>query len=279
MDRESLADFLRNRRNALTPSDIGLPAGYQRRQVRGLRREEVAQLVGMSVDYYSRLEQGRGPQPSVRMLAALARALRLDQDECDHLYRLGGHSAPERTNNSSYVRPPLVRVLDQLDECAAFICSDLLVCLAQNRLSVLLMGDHMTGAGIENSVTWRWFTDPRYRAMFPVEDHEHQARLSVADLRSTWTRRRDDPEVSALVDALLQRSEEFRMLWSRHEVGPRTEVCKTMVHPRLGPITLDCEVLSIAGSGQRMVILSAPAASESYHKLKHLNELGDHGGD
>jgi hypothetical protein len=101
----------------------------------------------MSVDYYARLEQRRGPQPSVQMLSALARTLRLGPDERDHLYRVAGHPAPERTGSSTYVRPALIHVLDQLD--AAFVCSDLEVMLAQNRLSVLLMGDRRPrGAGI-----------------------------------------------------------------------------------------------------------------------------------
>ena len=97
MDHDGLADFLRLRREALAPADVGLPVG-PRRRARGLRREEVAQLTGMSVDYYSRLEQRRGPQPSTQMLSTLARTLRLGLDERDHLYRLAGHPAPERSD-------------------------------------------------------------------------------------------------------------------------------------------------------------------------------------
>jgi transcriptional regulator with XRE-family HTH domain len=136
----AFADFLRARREALTPGDVGLTVG-PRRRAPGLRREEVAQLTGMSVDYYSRLEQRRGPQPSVSMLSALARTLRLSLDERDHLFRLAGHPAPERTAGSTFVRPALLHVLDQLDDCAPFVASDLEVVLAQNRLSILLMGD------------------------------------------------------------------------------------------------------------------------------------------
>ena len=193
MDRDGLADFLRMRRKALTPGDVGLTVG-PRRRAPGLRREEVAQLTGMSVDYYSRLEQRRGPQPSVSMLSALARTLRLSLDERDHLFRLAGHPAPERTAGSTFVRPALIHVLDQLDDCAAFVASDLEVVLAQNRLSILLMGDFRPfGTGIEASVAWKWFTEPDFHALYPPEEWERQARIRVANLRTTWSRRRGTP--------------------------------------------------------------------------------------
>ncbi|MCW2752542.1 MAG: transcriptional regulator, partial [Aeromicrobium sp.] len=137
MDRPALADFLRRRREALQPADVGLTVG-PRRRAPGLRREEVAHLTGMSVDYYARLEQARSPQPSTQMLRALARTLRLSEDESDHLHRLSGHAAPDRKGSSTYVRPVLLRVIDQLDDCAAFVVSDLGAILAQNRLSRLL---------------------------------------------------------------------------------------------------------------------------------------------
>lgn len=274
MDHDGLADFLRSRREALAPADVGLPVG-PRRRARGLRREEVAQLTGMSVDYYSRLEQRRGPQPSTQMLSALARTLRLGLDERDHLYRLAGHPAPERSGGSTHVRPALIHVLDQLDDCAAFVCSDLEIILAQNRLSVLLMGDFRPfGTGIEASGAWKWFTEKDFRSLYPPEDQVRQVQIRVANLRATWSRRRGDADVQALVDGLLARSE-FRLLWERHEVGLPQEDHKTLVHPRVGPITVDCEILATADGNQRLVILSAPPASESYGKLKLLGVLGD----
>ena len=275
MERDALADFLRSRREALAPSDVGLPVG-PRRRAPGLRREEVAQLTGMSVDYYARLEQRRGPQPSVQMLSALARTLRLGLDEGDHLFRMAGHPAPERAGGSTYVRPALIHVLDQLDDCAAFVCSDLEVMLAQNRLSLLLTGDHRSvGAGVADSMVWKWFVGTSYRELFPAEDHERQARIRVANLRATWSRRRADHDVQALVHGLIQRSDEFRALWDRHEVGVPHEDHKTYLHPRVGPITVDCEILATADGDQRLVILSAQPASESYGKLKLLGVLGD----
>jgi transcriptional regulator with XRE-family HTH domain len=273
MDRDALAEFLRARREALVPADVGLPVGPRRRTT-GLRREEVAQLTGMSVDYYARLEQRRGPQPSVQMLSALARTLRLRLDERDHLFRLAGHPAPERTGASTYVRPALIHVLDQLGDCAAFVCSDLEVILAQNRLARLLMGDHV-GSEAQDSMVWKWFLGTGYRDLFPAEDREHQARIRVANLRATWSRRRHDADVQALVDGLLERSDEFRRLWDRHEVGIPPDNQKTFLHPRVGRVTVDCEILATADGNQRLVILSAPPASEPYGKLKLLGVLGD----
>jgi transcriptional regulator with XRE-family HTH domain len=148
-----------------------------------LRREEVAQLTGMSVDYYGRLEQSRGPQPSPQMLRALARALRLTDDETDHLYRLAGHAVPDRSTHSLHVRPALLFVLDQLRDAAAFVCSDTDVILAQNGLAKLLMSELPVAGetGLRASMSWQWFTDPRARAAAPPEDHDRHSRTTVAD--------------------------------------------------------------------------------------------------
>jgi transcriptional regulator with XRE-family HTH domain len=274
VDRPELADFLRRRREALAPSDVGLPAGSRRRTA-GLRREEIAHLTGMSVDYYARLEQARGPQPSTQMLSALSRTLRLTADERDHLYRLAGHAAPERTGTSTHVRPALLHVLDQLHDCAAFVISDLNVALAQNRLSILLQGDYSGYTGLEASMTWRWFAHPELREKFPRMDHEHQSRILVADLRATWSRRRGAADVEAIVNGLLATSPEFASLWAEHEVGLRHAQHKTMLHPQVGEITVDCETLLTPDEGQSLIILSAIPGTEAYDKLKLIAVLGE----
>src|ERR1700679_2834715 len=130
MDRAQFADFLRRRREALQPEDVGLSRG-SRRRAEGLRREEVAALCDMSVDYYSRLEQNRGPQPSEQMLASIARGLRLNLDERDHLFRLGGHNAPVRALRSEHISPVLMRVLDRLQDTPAQVMSELSETLLQ----------------------------------------------------------------------------------------------------------------------------------------------------
>lgn len=268
MDRDALAEFLRLRRDALRPTDVGLPAGVRRRTA-GLRREEVAQLTGMSVDYYGRLEQARSTQPSPQMLRALARALRLTDDEADHLYRLAGHAVPDRNNPSMHVRPALLYVLDQMRDAAAFVCSDTDVMLAQNDLAKSLTGDLVTGeTGPRASLTWQWFADPRSRDAVPPEDHAEHSRVRVADLRAAWARRRTDADMCELVDSLLAHSPEFADLWARHEVAIRRAHRKTFL-TRVGPITLDCEVLSTT-DGQRLVVLTPPAGSSALDDLRML---------
>ena len=274
MDREALAEFLRRRRETLKPADVGLPAGFRRRTV-GLRREEVAQLTGMSVDYYGRLEQSRGPQPSPQMLRALARALRMTDDESDHLYRLAGHAVPDRIGHSVHVRPAMLFVLDQLRDAAAFVCSDTDVVLAQNELARLLMSalPLVREAGVRASMSWQWFTDPRSRQSAPPEHHDQLSRTMVADLRAGWARRPNDADMRELVDGLLARSPEFAELWARHEVATRRMQRKTFL-TRVGQITLDCEVLATTDR-QRLVILTPPAGSTALEDLRLLAVVGD----
>ena len=146
MDRAALAEFLRSRREKLQPADVGLSAGVRRRAP-GLRREEVAQLALMSTDYYTRLEQQRGPQPSTQMLASLARALRLTADERDYLYRMAGHAVPDRIGATTHVSPALHRVFDRLSDTPALIISTLGETLMQNALAIALLGDNVGATG------------------------------------------------------------------------------------------------------------------------------------
>lgn len=273
MDREALADFLRRRRDGMRPADVGLPVGARRRTA-GLRREEVAQLTGMSVDYYGRLEQARSTQPSPQMVRALARALRLTDDETDHLYRLAGHAVPDRGGLSAHVRPALLFVLDQMREAAAFVCSDTGLILAQNPLAKALMGDRVTGdTGLESSIVWQWFTNPVTRTISPADDVDTHSRTYVADLRAAWARRRNDADMRELVESLLACSPEFAELWSLHEVAVRRMQRKTFL-TKVGPVTLDCEVLG-ATDGQTLVVLSPPAGSSALEDLRLLAVVGD----
>ena len=272
MDREALAQFLRRRREAIRPAAVGLPAGARRR-TEGLRREEVAQLTGMSVDYYGRLEQARSTQPSPQMLRALARALRLTDDETDHLYRLAGHAVPDRAG-SSHVRPALSFLLDQMRDAAAFVCSDTGVILAQNELSKVLTGDRVTGdTGLKSSMVWQWFTDPRARESAPADEVDGHSRSFVADLRASWARRRTDADMRELVDGLLEQSPEFAALWARHEVAVRRMQRKTFL-TTVGPITLDCEVL-VTADGQMLVVLTPPPGSSALEDLRLLAVFKD----
>ncbi|MDA2889307.1 helix-turn-helix transcriptional regulator [Mycolicibacterium sp. BiH015] len=274
MDREALAEFLRRRREAMRPEDVGLPTGARPRRTVGLRREEVAQLTGMSVDYYGRLEQSRSTQPSPQMVRALARALRLTDDETDHLYRLAGHAVPDRVAAAMHVRPALLFLLDQMRDAAAFICSDTYLLLAQNDLAKLLMGDRTTVTGaLQESIAWQWFTNADSRANVPLSDHDEHSQVTVADLRATWARRRHDSDVRELIEALIANSAEFAELWARHEVAVRRMQRKTFA-TKVGPITLECEVLATY-DGQNLVVLTPPAGSSALDDLRLLRVLGD----
>ncbi|WP_458609270.1 helix-turn-helix transcriptional regulator [Mycobacterium sp. C3-094] len=273
MDRDALAGFLRRRREAITPAEVGLPEGARRR-TSGLRREEVAQLAGMSADYYGRLEQARSTQPSTQMVRAMARALRLSEDETDHLHHLAGHAAPDRGNRSMHVGPALMFVLDQMRDAAAFVTSDTYVVLAQNQLATVLMGDLGAHAstGPSASMSYRWFTDPRMRERVPPHERDEHSRIMVADLRAAWARRRADPDMRELIDALLRESSEFAALWTRHEVAVRRMQRKTFV-TAVGPLTLDCEVLA-ATHGQKLVVLTPPPGSAALENLRLLSVVG-----
>ncbi|WP_352303228.1 helix-turn-helix transcriptional regulator [Kineosporia sp. NBRC 101731] len=273
MDRDALADFLRRRREALQPADVGLPAGTRRR-AHGLRREEVAALAQMSTDYYARLEQRRGPQPSEQMIASIARALRLTLDERDHLFRITGHNAPTRVMRSDHVAPGLMRVYDRLDDTPAMIVSDLGETLVQNRLATALIGDQVAHTGSARSAVYRWFTDPAERRHYPERDHEYQSRIQVAALRAVAGLSRDR-RAADLVSALSAVSEEFVEIWVRHEVGVRETDHKTIVHPELGDIEVDCQKLFTDNRAQMLLVFTAQPGSEGYEKLQLLGVLGN----
>ena len=266
-----LANFLLRRREALKPSDVGLPNG-SRRRVAGLRREEVANLSSMSTDYYTRLEQQRGPQPSEQMLASLARGLHLTLDERDHLFRLAGHEAPARIFREERVSPPLMRVLERLDDTPSQVVTDLET-LVQNRLAVALLGDQTHFTGLARSVVYRWFTDPRERDRYPEADHDHQSRVQVSDLRASLTRGSADTHAAAIVKRLREESSEFARLWDRHEVAARTEGHKVIVHPELGDIELDTQKLYTQNQAQALLVFTAPLGTESHDKLKLLSVI------
>lgn len=273
MDRPALADLLRSRRSRLTPADVGLPPGVRRRTP-GLRRDEVAGLAAISTDYYTRLEQARGPQPSSSVLAALARALRMTDDERDHLYYLAGQQPPLRHVVSPHVPPGLLHVLDRLADAPAFVVSDLGDVLVQNPMAVALHGDIASFTGRERNFPWLWFTSPAMRERFPSEDWAVHSRTHVADLRATYGRRGADPDAATLVADLLAASPEFAELWSRHEVAVRRADAKRMLHPEVGLLDLLCETLTSAVSGQTLVVLFPRPGTDAREKLDLLRVIG-----
>ena len=272
MDRVALADFLRRRRESLQPSDVGLPL-TARRRTPGLRREDVAALAAMSTDYYTRLEQQRGPQPSEQMLGALARALRLTSDERDYLFLLAGHTAPP-ASAAPYVPPALLRVLDRLDDTPALILSSVGETLVQNRMAAALLGDHSGYTGLARSDIYRWFTDPAARRRYPADDHGRQSRAQVANLRAAYATAGPQSRAGEIVRALQQESAEFARLWERHEVARRFADHKILLHPELGEIEVDCQVLFTEDQSHALLVLTAPPRTEAFEKLQLLAVLG-----
>jgi transcriptional regulator with XRE-family HTH domain len=273
MDRAALAGFLRTRREALRPEDLGLPPGARRRAP-GLRREEVASLAAMSTDYYTRLEQRRGPQPSEQMLTSLARALRLTDDERTYLFQVAGHNAPFTRSVSTHVGPALLRVLDRLNDTPALIISELAETLVQNSLATALFGDQSRFTGLARSEIYRWFTMPDERRLYRAEDHDRQSRLRIANLRAACGSMGARSRATDLVRALEKESAEFARLWARQEVATRFADHKVLLHPQLGEIELDCQVLHNDDRTQVLLVLTAAPRSVAEEKLRLLSVLG-----
>ncbi|GLY99425.1 helix-turn-helix domain-containing protein [Actinoplanes sp. NBRC 103695] len=268
MDVDELGAFLKSRRARITPAEVGLPAG-SRRRVPGLRRDEVAHLAGASVDYYIELERGRGAQPSAQMLAALARALRLDADERDHLFRLAGRPAPAAGGTAAHIPPAMLALLDRLGGTPARIITDLHETLVQNRLAEALLGP----PGPESFVA-RWFTDPDARTIYPPEDHPHHSRVLVSDLRAAVARRDHDARYTGLVARLRRASGEFAELWDTGDVRVRRGERKRIVHPSLGVVEIDCQNLFSEDGRQRLQFFTAPAGGAAADQLRLLAVIG-----
>ena len=273
MDRAQLADFLRRRREALQPEDVGLRRGSRRRTA-GLRREEVAALCDMSVDYYSRLEQSRGPQPSEQMLAAMARGLRLTLDERDHLFRLAGHTAPARALRSDHISPGIMRVLDRLADTPAQVMTELGETLAQTPAARALFGDETRYEGFMRSIAYRWFMEPSARDVYPVEDHPMHSREFTANIRTVYAKHGDRSRAGAIVQALLAESPEFAAIWETHEVRGTHPREKRVQHPEVGVMELQCQFLVDPEQGQTLLVLTATPGTESYDLLQLLSVIG-----
>ncbi|WP_051733171.1 helix-turn-helix transcriptional regulator [Kitasatospora phosalacinea] len=273
MDRTGLADFLRRSRERLRPQDVGLADG-PRRRTPGLRREELAQLAGVSADYVMRLEQARSSQPSPQLLAALARALQLTGDERDHLHLLAGHRPPEGPTAGRHVRPALRYLLDRLGDTPAQLLTDLGDLLAQNAPAEALFGCVCTVAEPDRNIVWRWFTEPSVREAYPAGERDPLGRLHVAELRVAATRRGFDPPTRALLDRLTTASPEFAALWQHHEVAVRRTSRLRVLHPAVGPIEFDYELLQTQAADQRLRLFTPPPGSASLDALERLRGLG-----
>jgi hypothetical protein len=226
----------------------------------------------MSTDYYSRLEQSRGANPSEPIVAGLARALRCDLDERDHLYHLAGLAPPLRLAGR-HISPGLLGLVERLVDIPVFIATDLDEVLWQNALADVLIG-RRPGAGRDRNLTWLWFTDPAIRRVFPEEDWDAHSAAHVADLRGTYARRMGDRDVTGLVDALIEHSAEFRELWDLHEVAVRRLPRKRFLHPEVGELDLTCETLLTPAADLRVRAFLPIEGTDAREKLALLQVIG-----
>ncbi|MFE0461108.1 helix-turn-helix transcriptional regulator [Kitasatospora sp. NPDC058965] len=270
----ALGAFLRTRRSRLRSEDADLPDFGGRRRVSGLRREEIAQLAGVSVDYYTRMEQGRVPNPSAAVLDALARALLLDEDETRHLHRLAQPAPAARRNppprpDRQQVRPMLQRLLAELRDVPALVMGRRMDVLAWNAAACALLGDYAALQPGERNIARITFLNPASKELFA--DWSACARENVAYLRLEAGRRPDDPQLASLVGELSLRSEEFSRWWAEHPVQDKTSGTKRFCHPVVGAMELTYETLRAADDpGQALITYAATPGTPSDDALQML---------
>ncbi|MGI5457386.1 helix-turn-helix domain-containing protein [Streptomyces sp. CA-249302] len=273
--RAELSEFLRTRRARLKPEDVGLPDFGRHRRVPGLRREELAQLAGVSVAYYTRLEQGNGRNVSAEVLDAIARALRLTDTEHDHLTHL---AKPKQNKKKAAGRPEQVRVslrqlLDTLDTVPAYISGRYCDILAWNGMAAAVFGDWARMPVQERNWARLVFLNPEYRELFVEWDQK--ASDMVSYLRMAAGVYPDDPRLSALVGELSVKSEEFRRLWATHDVKEKGHGVKHLRHPLVGELTLNFESFRPPDNcDQGLVIYHAEPGSASADALRLLASWG-----
>ena len=272
MDRHELAAALKAARARIEPHDAGLPTGTRRR-VPGLRREEVAHLAGISVDYLVRLEQARAPKPSDQVLAALARALRLTDDERDHLFLVAGSSPPRPGCIDGNVRASTLRVLERLTDLPAVVLDAKGDVLAWNDLATALLGDFSSWPPPTRNIVWRRFLGGATRVAASPEEDARVAGESVASLRAVAAKYPDDPGLLRLL-AELRSSERFVQLWEDARPTERRSSTKSIDHPELGRLELDCDALHLPEADQRLIVYSAPPNSAAADALALLRVVG-----
>lgn len=266
----ALGSFLKARRAQLTPQECGLPVSGGPRRVAGLRREEVALLASISVDYYTRLEQGM-LRASASVLGSLVTALRLDEDQQKYLYELAGRTdaRPRRRRAVQRPRPAVGRLLASLGPTPALVLGRRLDVVAWNQAAVALWTDFEALPPARRNYVRLMFTDPGFRALH--REWEHDARDTVASLRMTTATELDDPELVRLVGELSLRDADFRTWWAEQRVLDTGSGTKHYRHPLVGDLTLDCDTWdSPDGSGQRLVILTAQEGTPSHDALRIL---------
>ena len=273
-----LGEFLRARRARVRPADVGLPAGTGLRRTPGLRREELAALAGVSIDYYIRLEQGRETNPSAAVLDALASALLLDEEERTHLHELARHPArpgqavsppprPQPGTGAEAIRPGIRQLLETLRPCPAYVLNQISDVLAANPEALTLFHGLADWPPPRRNTARYTFLHPAARDLFA--DWPHSAATTAANLRAVAAARPQTPGLAELTDELTKHSPEFARLWQRYDIRRRRAEPKTFRHPQAGTITLTYEVLQLS-DGQRMSVYQAAPGSTDQDALKLL---------
>ncbi|MGA5822325.1 helix-turn-helix domain-containing protein [Kitasatospora sp. NPDC094028] len=270
--RTELSEFLRSRRARLRPEDVGLPDTTTRRRVPGLRREELAQLAGVSTAYYTRLEQGHGENVSAAVLDAIARVLRLSPAEREHLLRLTKpvHRRSGRASaRPQRVRPAFQQLLDAMEGVPAYVLGRRMDIIAWNRLGAALLGDFGALPPERRNGAWLVFLDPAARDLYV--DWEGKATDIVGTLRLDAGRDPDDPRLASLIGELSLKSADFRRLWAAHGIQDKGHGTKRLHHPVVGPLNLQYETLSPPGDAdQVLVAYHAEPGSASAESLRLL---------
>ncbi|WP_350280548.1 helix-turn-helix transcriptional regulator [Kribbella sp. HUAS MG21] len=259
-------------RDRVTPADVGLPSGGKRRAP-GLRREELALLAGLSVDYIVRLEQGRSESPSAQVLTALARALRLSDAERNHLFVLAGEVEPSPGRISTYIPPGVQRIVDQLDGAPLCVCDAAWTMISWNPLFAAMTGDPSSLRGWWRNIVYRHFRAVSGRVVQTPEQQQNFRAAMVTDLRAALARYPNDPELAALI-AELRGVDEFARLWDQPVVGFHRSERKTIRHPEVGTFDIDCDILAVPGSDLRIIVYTAAPNTEAAEKLRLLSVIG-----
>ncbi|OZM83278.1 helix-turn-helix transcriptional regulator [Pseudonocardia sp. MH-G8] len=264
---------VRRWRDRVPPEAAGLPAGGHRRAA-GLRREELALLAGISVDYITRLEQGRASHPSSQVIEALARALRLAPAERAHLFHLAGLSPPGPETVPAYITPSVQHLLDRMPATPVAVFDAAWTLLVANPPYTALMGDPGGSRGLERNAVWRNLVGEGTRVRQTPESRRDLEATLVADLRAAAGRYPADRGVRRLVAELRAHSDRFAELWDSGAVGHHETARKTVDHPHVGPVTLDCDMLTVAGSDLRIMIYTTVPGTEDAERLALITVLG-----
>jgi transcriptional regulator with XRE-family HTH domain len=265
---QELAAFLRTRRERLDPHDFGLPSRRQARRTPGLRREEVAELAGVSIDYIVRLEQGRGLRPSAGVVEALARALRLVPDERAYLFDLARQRPRNADKAAVTAAPPLARLVADLSPLPVMLMNHRYDILAWNGEMARLLLDFDTLPPLQRNSMWLCLIHPRTREFYV--DRERVVREGIAHLRAAWAAHPEDQALAGLIAEFTTRDKEFARLWAERDVKADGRGSKMMRHPDVGAIELNFEVLMpLQDTDQRLVIYRA-ADGDSQSALDRL---------